>query len=139
MFSASEQAFFAERGFGDPVRCLACRRALKAKKAGADPGAPPPRAQEAPRRSAPEGGYTREDRPRRDPEGAPRVDPPGAYGEAPPRAPRQRDWSDDGFGAESKGWAGPPPTEGERPGKDRRREPARGRRDRRGSEDDFDY
>jgi hypothetical protein len=40
VFSASEQAFFAERGFTDPVRCLACRRALKARKAEAAGGAP---------------------------------------------------------------------------------------------------
>jgi hypothetical protein len=140
MFSASEQAFFAERGFGDPVRCLACRRALKAKKAGADPSAAAPRPNDAPRRPGPEGGFTREDRPRRDANDEPRrVDPPGSLGEAPSRAPRQRDWSDDGFGAEGKGWSGSPSASGDRPGKERRREPARGRRDRRGGEDDFDY
>lgn len=38
VFSASEQSFFAERGFTDPVRCLACRRALKARKAEAAGG-----------------------------------------------------------------------------------------------------
>lgn len=43
VFSASEQTFFAERGFTDPVRCLACRRALKARKAEATGGAPRPR------------------------------------------------------------------------------------------------
>lgn len=33
-FTVREQEFFAERGFGDPVRCIACRRALKAKRQG---------------------------------------------------------------------------------------------------------
>lgn len=40
VFSANEQSFFAERGFSDPVRCLPCRRALKARKAEAAGGVP---------------------------------------------------------------------------------------------------
>lgn len=41
VFSVREQEFFAERGFGDPVRCLVCRRAHKAKRNdGAAPGGP---------------------------------------------------------------------------------------------------
>ncbi len=38
-FTVREQEFFAERGFGDPVRCLTCRRAHKAKRQEGDPGA----------------------------------------------------------------------------------------------------
>lgn len=38
-FTIREQEFFAERGFGDPVRCLTCRRAHKAKRQEGDPGA----------------------------------------------------------------------------------------------------
>lgn len=32
-FTEGEQAFYAERGFQEPVRCKACRDARKAQKA----------------------------------------------------------------------------------------------------------
>lgn len=37
VFTASEQAFYAERGFTEPQRCPACRAARKAQR-GADGG-----------------------------------------------------------------------------------------------------
>ena len=38
-FSASEKAFYAERGFSTPKRCKACRAAAKARQGGGG-GAP---------------------------------------------------------------------------------------------------
>ncbi len=32
VFTESEQAFFAEKGFSEPVRCVDCRRRRKAEK-----------------------------------------------------------------------------------------------------------
>jgi len=37
-FSASEQAFFAERGFTEPRRCPSCRAARKAERGGSSAG-----------------------------------------------------------------------------------------------------
>lgn len=41
LFTAREQEFFAERGFGDPVRCLNCRREHKARKMAGQEGPAP--------------------------------------------------------------------------------------------------
>ena len=38
-FSASEQAFYAERGFSPPKRCKACRAASKERQGGGSGGA----------------------------------------------------------------------------------------------------
>lgn len=103
VFSASEQSFFAERGFTDPVRCLACRRALKARKAEAAGGAP----ERAPQPAG---------RPERSPDfGAPRYSEPAAPTGNSARNSRQQaepqpyyenqqpDWGGDGFSDERKG------------------------------------
>jgi CxxC-x17-CxxC domain-containing protein len=37
-FTASEQEFYADRGFSDPRRCGACRATRKAQRGGADSG-----------------------------------------------------------------------------------------------------
>lgn len=69
VFSVREQEFFAEKGFGDPVRCVACRRALKAKRQESDGAGAPGGSAQAPR-PASAGGENRprwhDDRPRRD-------------------------------------------------------------------------
>ena len=39
VFSASEQQFYADRGFSDPRRCPTCRRARKAQRMGSGGGA----------------------------------------------------------------------------------------------------
>jgi CxxC-x17-CxxC domain-containing protein len=36
VFTANEQAFYAERGFSEPQRCPACRAARKAQRSGDD-------------------------------------------------------------------------------------------------------
>lgn len=79
VFSVREQEFFAEKGFGDPVRCVACRRALKAKRQGEGDN---PQAGGPPRGEA--GGFNRPqgDRPRRDWD-------PRDRGPRPDRAPQQ--------------------------------------------------
>ena len=38
VFSASEQQFYADRGFSDPRRCPNCRRARKAQRQGSGSG-----------------------------------------------------------------------------------------------------
>jgi CxxC-x17-CxxC domain-containing protein len=38
VFSASEQQFYADRGFSDPRRCADCRRARKAQRQGSGNG-----------------------------------------------------------------------------------------------------
>jgi hypothetical protein len=102
VFSVSEQSFFAERGFTDPVRCLACRRALKARKAEAAGGVPDRTPQpaaradrgagfEAPAATEPAsagGGSSRRSRYQADPQ--PEYENP------------QPDWGSDGFASERR-------------------------------------
>lgn len=75
VFTVREQEFFAERGFGNPVRCLTCRRAHKAKRMGAP--------EESPFQPAPPPA------PRPAPEAAPA---PRRFDERPPRNPESRDF-----------------------------------------------
>jgi DNA-directed RNA polymerase subunit RPC12/RpoP len=73
VFTAGEQAFFAEKGLSDPIRCPDCRRARKQlRTADAGPGAPPM----APRGggdSRPSGGFERSSAPPRTGDFVPRV------------------------------------------------------------------
>lgn len=103
VFSVREQEFFAEKGFGDPVRCVACRRALKAKRQGEGDGAGAPGGgPQAQRPPAPNGeGRPRwgEDRPRREGGGRPFGGPGG--GRDFDRGPRDRRQPEPQAGSES--------------------------------------
>lgn len=135
VFSASEQAFFAEKGFGDPVRCPACRRAAKARKIGAEaPPAPTPRPTPVDgRRPA-----VAPDRPRRQRETpwsevAPLLEEPIA---ARSRE-RGRDFGDPYEGR--RGWSDEWEGGRDRGGRHRRRDSGKGHRRRRDDLDDYDY
>ena len=106
VFTVREQEFFAERGFGDPVRCINCRRALKAKRQGdADGAAPAGRSgdgfqqrpapsyrphSDRPQGDRPQGGFRPQSGPRRefDPRGR------GPRPEGRPESPRPSGGSD---------------------------------------------
>ena len=100
VFTVREQEFFAERGFGDPVRCINCRRALKAKRQGeADNGASRPedgfqRSGQRPSQSS----YSQGGRPQGDRPYAPRRDfDPRSRGPRPDHAAVSPRPSNDGF------------------------------------------
>lgn len=59
VFSASEQDFFSQRGFTDPVRCQPCRRAHKSARAQEQNGSRelPPRHEAHGSGTAPRGGH----------------------------------------------------------------------------------
>jgi len=104
VFPVREQEFFAGRGFPDPVRCLPCRRALKARRAGEAPPSvaprpamrePRPERETPPREEFPElhPAYRAESR-RPEPAlaaaGPPRGRPREDHDEDRPRRPRRR-------------------------------------------------
>lgn len=90
LFTVREQQFFAERGFGDPVRCVPCRRAHKARRSGEGPVPTVPPRTYPPREASPGG------------------DPP------PPRRPAERDPAPGGGPPAPLEWTDAPATRRQR-------------------------
>jgi hypothetical protein len=98
VFTAGEQAFFAERGLSDPIRCPDCRRLRKQQRAAEGmPSSMPgePRSAGATERA---GGLARTGGPDRGPArtgGFDRGAGPSRFDSAPPRTPRGAEEEDD--------------------------------------------
>ena len=89
-FTAGEQAFFAEKGLSDPIRCPDCRRLRKQQRMADTGAAAPPRTDFGPRSTGPRPGA--ESRPAG---GFDRNATPTRTADFPPRTPRAEETDDD--------------------------------------------